>query len=188
MTCVEEYKNADHSLVIYHDEFIGNPRTENCNLFCLGLYGKYSFYNEDLPESEYEDFLKSLKGNSEFLAFPVYCYEHSGVAFNTTGFSCPWDSGMIGFIYTNQWNVYQDHNVRMISPKLKERLRAIAEAELQELEDYVMGRGYGYYLYDKDDNEIDQCSGFLGDDHEENGLFESVLMNTDIEFKPEHLA
>jgi len=187
MTYVEEYVNGDYKLLIAHDELALSPREENCNLFSLGLYGKYSFYNEDLPESEHEDFLKSLRGNSEFLAFPVHCYEHSGVAFNTTGFSCPWDSGMIGFIYTNKLNVYQDHNVRRISPKLKERLRVIAEAELQELEDYVNGRTYLYELY-KDEEEISSCSGFLGDEHEKNGLFEHVLEWRDVQFKTEHMV
>ena len=69
----------------------------------------------------------------------------------------------------------------------KEKLRKNAEAELQELEDYVNGRTYLYELY-KDEEEIGSCSGFLGDDHEKNGLFEHVLEWRDVQFKTEQMV
>lgn len=33
---------------------------------------------------------------------PLYLYDHSGITMNTTGFSCPWDSGRVGFIFAAQ--------------------------------------------------------------------------------------
>jgi hypothetical protein len=33
-----------------------------------------------------------------YVVLPVYIYDHSGITLNTTGFSCPWDSGQVGWI------------------------------------------------------------------------------------------
>ncbi len=186
MTYVEEYLNGNYKLLIAHDELAGSPREENCNQFGLGFVGKYSAYNDLVSEVEFDDFLREIK-RGELLAFPVYCYEHGGVAFNLAGFHCPWDSGQIGFMYTSKWNIYNEYDVRRISPKLKEKLRKNAEAELQELEDYVNGRTYLYELY-KDEEEIGSCSGFLGDEHDKNCLFEHVLEWRDIQFSTEHMV
>ena len=32
---------------------------------------------------------------------PLYLYDHSGITMNTCGFSCPWDSGQVGWIYAS---------------------------------------------------------------------------------------
>ena len=184
MTYTEEYVSGEYKLLIAHDELAGSPREDNCNQFCLALTGRYQRFDESDQKMEY--LIRDIK-KGETLAFPVYCYEHGGVAFNLTGFSCPWDSGQIGFLYASKFNIYHQYGVRRISPKLKEKLRKNAESELQELEDYVMGRTYLYELY-KDEEEVGSCSGFLGDDHEKNGLFEHVLEWSDVEFKTEHMV
>lgn len=36
--------------------------------------------------------------SQKFLMLPLYLYDHSGITMNTTGFSCPWDSGQVGWI------------------------------------------------------------------------------------------
>ena len=38
-------------------------------------------------------------GEDEVVALPLYLYDHSGITMNTSGFSCPWDSGQVGWIY-----------------------------------------------------------------------------------------
>ena len=41
--------------------------------------------------------------SQKFLMLPLYLYDHSGITMNTTGFSCPWDSGQVGccLLYTS---------------------------------------------------------------------------------------
>jgi len=39
---------------------------------------------------------------SDFYWLPIFKYQHSGVRYNTTGFSCPWDSGKFGYIYISK--------------------------------------------------------------------------------------
>jgi hypothetical protein len=43
----------------------------------------------------------------EFVILPLYLYDHSGITMNTTGFSCPWDSGQVGWIYTSKENAVE---------------------------------------------------------------------------------
>jgi hypothetical protein len=40
---------------------------------------------------------------------PVYLYDHSGLTINTTGFTCPWDSGQIGWIYASHEQVKAEY-------------------------------------------------------------------------------
>ena len=37
--------------------------------------------------------LESIDG---FVFLPLYLFDHSGITMNTSGFSCPWDSGQVG--------------------------------------------------------------------------------------------
>ena len=45
------------------------------------------------------DIMNLIKGYYTIL--PLYLYDHSGLSMNTSGFSCPWDSGQVGWIYCN---------------------------------------------------------------------------------------
>ena len=40
--------------------------------------------------------LESIDG---FVFLPLYLFDHSGITMNTSGFSCPWDSGQVGWIF-----------------------------------------------------------------------------------------
>src|SRR3989304_5726596 len=45
-----------------------------------------------------EEFLKWAKEN-KIIFLPLYLYDHGGITMSTGAFSCPWDSGQVGFIY-----------------------------------------------------------------------------------------
>lgn len=42
-----------------------------------------------------------LSRHPDVLLMPLYLYDHSGITISTSEFCDPWDSGQIGFIYTN---------------------------------------------------------------------------------------
>ena len=62
---------------------------------------------------------------------PVYMYEHSGVALNTTGFSCQWDSGQVGWIFSTSDNATEDG----------------LRAEVSTYSQYLDGEVYCYVVY-----------------------------------------
>lgn len=49
---------------------------------------------EFLKPKDLEGFVKQY-----YTILPLYLYDHSGTIMNTTGFSCPWDSGQVGWIF-----------------------------------------------------------------------------------------
>lgn len=92
------------TLTIFWDDCPVNPRTEyDCNIgafiapdHCKYLCTEYDFPLDFSSRKNDENALKKSPGIVAYL--PLYVYDHSGVRLNTTGFSCPWDSGQVGWI------------------------------------------------------------------------------------------
>jgi hypothetical protein len=104
------------------------------------------------------------------IVLPVYAFIHSGVALNTTGFSCPWDSGQSGYIYENKAAIREEFGVKRISAKLRKRVEDRMRAEVEEFGKYLNGEVYGFVIEDENGEEVDSCWGFFGDNWEDNGL------------------
>ena len=94
------------------------------------------------------------------MILPLYLYDHSGITMNTCGFSCPWDSGQVGWIYADKAMIEQEHG--KITPEILEKVRQTLEAEVKEYDYYLTNQCYGFQLF-KEDVEVDSCWGFLGE-------------------------
>mgnify|MGYP003398763589 FL=1 len=122
---------------------------------------------------ELESYL--YKEEDALIAIPVFMYDHSGLWINTTGFSCPWDSGQVGYIYISKEKVRREYSCKRISKKLKEMIREMLCSEVDLYNDYLCGNVYGFTLTDKKNaEEIDSSCGFYGTDYIENGIFDYV--------------
>lgn len=153
----EEYKT--YKINIVNDDTPESPRGEwenfgkmTCfhNRYKLG--DKHDFNNSQ----EVEKFLK--KENAIY--FPLYLYDHSGITMSTTPFSCPWDSGQIGYIYVLPEDIKKEFSCKKITKKIKDKVIRILESEVEIYDQYLTGEVYGYQIIDKDNNEIDSCYGF----------------------------
>lgn len=176
-TPIHEETYKGHSIKIYHDDDAENPRDwDNLGTLICGhsryqLGDKHSFQGGreflldlldlDCPSSLDVDQLVTRAERSAII-LPVYLYDHSGLAMNTTGFHCPWDSGQVGFIYVTTANVRKEYSVKRVSPKLREKVAGHLRQEVKTFSDYLSGAVYGYVV-EKDDEEIDSCWGFIGD-------------------------
>jgi hypothetical protein len=94
----------------------------------------------------------------------VYMYDHSGITFNTTGFSCQWDSGQVGFILATKEQVRQEWHVKHISKKLREQVERTLKGEVETYAQWSEGEVYGYMVTDAEGNDIDSCWGYYGID------------------------
>ncbi|WP_051540965.1 hypothetical protein [Ahrensia sp. 13_GOM-1096m] len=103
-----------------------------------------------------------VKAEKMAVILPLYLYDHSGLAMNTTGFHCPWDSGQVGFIYATLAKIREEHNVARVSSSLREKIADQFRSEVSTYHDYLCGNVYGYTI-EKDGEPIDSCWGFLGD-------------------------
>lgn len=122
------------------------------------------FTEEDLPSS--------------IIALPLYLYDHSGITISTGSFSCPWDSGQVGFIYApvsmfdSKGFLLGDHDIK------EDVIRRILTEEVKTYDQYLTGNIYGYKIVklsdedldneDREDitgEELDSCWGFYGSDY-----------------------
>jgi len=164
----EEYKG--YTITIKQDEDPVNPREEWDNLgTMICFHGRYRL--GDKHDLKHEDFkgwshLKKyiknkLKGH---IILPLYAYEHSGITMNTTGFSCSWDSGQVGFIYITAEKIRQEYSAIRISKKLKERVTGYLVGEVETFDQFLTGDVWGYTVSKEDDENVDDsCWGFFGD-------------------------
>lgn len=110
-----------------------------------------------LRMSELTELTERMEG---MVILPLYLYDHSGITMNTGGFSCPWDSGQVGWIYADADAVKKEYGE--VTPETLATAKRVLEAEVEEYDYYLTGQCYGFKLY-KNDAEIESCRGFLGD-------------------------
>lgn len=132
-----------------------------------------------------------------YVVLPLYIYDHSGVTMSTSTFSCPWDSGWVGFIYVSYAEAekqygYPEMKLPRHSPEKYQRIVEALKSEVETYDQFLTGEVYGFtveklnYEFEKpvgdvdaDDNDLpweqsDSCWGFFGDDAEESGMCEHV--------------
>ena len=75
----------------------GAPHRYERALDLMNYKIKAPFGSPDYERQVDERLMKVI--SQKYLMLPLYLYDHSGITMNTTGFSCPWDSGQVGWIY-----------------------------------------------------------------------------------------
>jgi len=71
------------------------------------------------------------------VCLPIYMYEHSGIAVSTKPFSCPWDSGRIGFIFVSKEKLRKEYGVKRVTASLVAKATSILEEEVEEYNQYL---------------------------------------------------
>lgn len=166
-------------IILEADDFYpSNPYQDWDTLGSLWLSPKchYQGSNDEAPdhiwEISRESAVKWLEDNLDILWFsPVYMYNHSGIAFSLSPFSCNWDSGQVGWLV-----VTKESQETMGTPI--DRIEEVAKAEFQEFDDVIQGNVYYFRIEDAEGNEIDSCGGFIGD-----GGLEDIPSNVPCEYR-----
>jgi hypothetical protein len=115
--------------------------------------------------------------NKHYIILPLYLYDHSGITISTGPFSCPWDSGQVGYIYVSIEKVKNEYKWKIITKKRKEMIINHLKCEVNIYDDYITGNVYGYRIEPMPRNHIecnDSCYGFYGNDFEKNGLLDEA--------------
>lgn len=127
---------------------------------------------EALPQ---EDKWKLLEKHAQIIFMPLFLYDHSGITMNTCGYSCRWDSGQVGYIYTDRKTILDSNayyrNKKGKSTKItknnwKKAAYLWMEGEVEEYDQYLTGEVYGIIEeeYDAEGDtweETDSCWGFF---------------------------
>ena len=116
---------------------------------------KFSLDDEQNQEKLLEIIVKKA------VLLPLYLYDHSGITINTTGFSCPWDSGQVGYIYVSHKDIIKEYGKLDIDKATK-----LLESEVSEYDNMLTGDVYGIvsetYNKDKEQIDCDSCFGYFG--------------------------
>lgn len=95
--------------------------------------------------------------DAHYVKLPLYLYDHSGITMATSPFSCPWDSGQVGFIFAP----------RNAEGLTDDSIRKVMQSEVEIYDQYLRGDVYQYEVEERHDGEwlpMDSCSGFYGAD------------------------
>jgi hypothetical protein len=128
------------------------------------------------PTEFYEWWKENGKGG---ILLSLYLYDHSGITISCSPFSCPWDSGQVGYIYITAEKMREEYSVKRISAKLRERVAGYLKGEVETYDEYLTGQVYGYVvaelepqdedesleLEDREGDQLDSCWGFYGLEH-----------------------
>jgi len=151
----------DYNIVVDNDPV--SPREFTNFGKILYTSSRYALGDEQASAEEINFILNS----KDYISLPVYVYIHSGIALNTTGFSCPWDSGMSGIIYVSKDRVREDFKKKLISKKLYNIVLDILKSEVDVYGKYLNGEVYGYEIINDDGDVVDSCYGYYGSEEAE---------------------
>lgn len=110
--------------------------------------------------------LRQAKSNND-VVMPLYIYQHSGIVLSLTPFSCQWDSGQVGYVIIPREKILAEFmpGKKRLSAKNRERAEKVAAGEIETYNQYACGDVYGYKIIDSDDEEVESCWGFYGEDN-----------------------
>lgn len=138
----------------------------------------YNFANYE----SFEDMAEVIQSREKpLMILPVYLYDHSGISISTGAFSCPWDSGQVGFIWITEESLTKicGDDIEYRAP---EYLKEIIDASVKEYNQYLSGEIYGFTinkietcsLGHEHESHEDSCWGFYGSDIEANGILDHL--------------
>lgn len=170
MKALETKHIGKYQLEIFQDESPECPRgwdnlgTMVCFHGRYNLGDKHSYRHEDYDGwQEMKDAI--IENENVHTILPLYLYDHSGITMNTTGFSCGWDSGQVGWIFVSKDKVKKEG---IDESKVEEYLRG----EVFTYDQYLTGDVYGFVISEMSTcnqghehlKEVDSCWGFYGED------------------------
>jgi hypothetical protein len=161
-----------YTLSIEQDTDPLNPRKEYDNVGVMVCFHRRYDLGDDkhgLKSSDFnnwpelENFLIKKRGAAVIL--PLYLYDHSGLTIATTPFSCPWDSGQVGFIYCTREAILQGWGGKRLTKPLRQIAANCLRGEVETYDQYLRGDVWGYEIKDEDDEVVDSCWGFYGEEY-----------------------
>lgn len=108
----------------------------------------------------------------DYIFVPVYKYDHSAVAYSATPFSCPWDSGQIGWLGVAKDKAREWHS----KTRLNKRINDLVINELTNFLSNTLTQYHNGEVYwaERIDDENEPCIGPL---FGESGAVEGAMYN-----------
>jgi hypothetical protein len=180
--------------VMTPDHHAPSPRDEECNLGVMVCsHRRYNLGDKDGFDQAVnvvrEHFSATQLGNHDLscpvevykllqkseaaIMLPLYLYDHSGLTISTSPFSCPWDSGQVGYIFVTKAHVRSEFGWKQLNAKRVAQIEASLRSEVATYDQYLTGDIWKFEAF-KDDEVVESGYGFFGDDPARNGMIDSV--------------
>jgi hypothetical protein len=198
-----EYR--DHIIEIHGDDMPSDPRKEHCNVGTMVTWHTlYQLGDISNPEYDMDQFQRVIVGNDielslgagytlapddvtecdlregvkDYIIKSIYLLDHSGLRLSTTGFSCPWDSSKIGYIYMSvndaikEWGEdrqtsfdfghefscsgFDNYSLVRSPSQIIKKANQCLDSEVSVYDAYLAGEVYGYIVYDANTYDRDE--------------------------------
>lgn len=161
---------VDYKVVIEPDPDPSNPRIDHDNVTILHCaHGRYTLGDNECNEALGPEALREKYGRVAYMR-PLYMMDHSGLALSLSPFSCPWDSGQVGWVVITEETMKREYQASDVYPTSEAWCEAIAQGEVETYHQFVSGAVYGYRIIEvladgQDGEEVDACWGMYGHDY-----------------------
>lgn len=168
------------TIKVYKDVYAENPREAWDNMGTIvDAHRNYYFDGKSLPynardiDDAFDMYLDEIGlSRDDVIYLPVYLYDHSGITVSTEPFSCPWDSGQLGFIYVSRKDARDWMAWSRLSDERVSEVEELLRSEIQILDYYLTGETYGFRISDGYE-ELDAWGGYYGP-IETNGMLDDI--------------
>ena len=173
LTPIESFPHAELWIEIFTDDDPENPREWDNAGRMVCWHRRYNLGDTHafaVPAEFNEWWAEHGEG---VLLFPLYLYDHSGITISMAPFSCPWDSGQVGYHcitaakIKEEWGEVPD----AAGQTPQQRAESCLRAETETYDRYLQGEVYGYTV-SRDSvgsdglrsyrDESESCWGFFG--------------------------
>lgn len=156
-----------YRIKIENDSDSESPRTWD-NLGTIIAFGSHSYISDNDPTlagnrkisdfwNDPNDFLQ-YHNQKDWIILPLYKYEHSGVAYSTTPFTCRWDSGQIGYVFCSKQKAIEEYGNKYFTEKVAEKAKECMKNEIEVFSNWADGNVYGYIAEFADWHEISSAA------------------------------
>lgn len=177
MEHVTEKRIGNYLIRTFYDESPESPRSwDNLGtMVCFhrryGLGDEHEYRHQDY--NGWDEMKEAIIKNEKVgVILPLYLYDHSGITMNTTGFSCGWDSGQVGFIFISKEKIRKEYGIKRITKEWIEKIEGYLKGEVETYDQYLRGDIFGYRVYKvtecslgcEHEEELDSCWGYYGEE------------------------
>ena len=193
---VEEKRIGKYKIEVIQDESPSSPREDDNLGTMVCFHNRYNLgdkhnYNSNDYDGWDEMEKDIIKRENVGVILPLYLYDHSGITMNTTGFSCNWDSGRVGFIFISKEKMLKEYGGKIVTQTLKDKVTGYLKGEVETYDQYLTGEVYGYRVSEvttcseghEHETEIDSCWGYYGQEgcmEEGVGIVEYYIKNDEV--------
>jgi hypothetical protein len=158
MEYIDKFEIDGFELVISYDEVDWCPREMGDYLGTMAFFHKrYTIGDKHNLTVEQ---VQGIAESNKYISLPVYMYDHSGITISTSPFSCPWDSGQLGYIFVSVDKIKSEFGWSRLTRSRIAKIKEYLNNEVKELDAYLTGQLYRYDIY-RDEEVLDGIGPYL---------------------------